>query len=97
MQLIKLSRDRPGSLILGYQAGVSIQRELLGPPGSKYRSILQSPETWKEAWDEAGKRTATQWKIESMLVTWEQLGNDPKETAYMGTDVLMLEFVITKE
>jgi hypothetical protein len=30
-------------------------------------------------------------------VTWEQLGNDPKETAHMGTDVLMLEFVITRE
>ncbi|TEY32377.1 hypothetical protein BOTCAL_0739g00020 [Botryotinia calthae] len=97
MQLVKLSRDRPGSLILGYQAGVPKQRELLGPPGSKYRSLLQSPETWKEVWDEAWKRTGTQWKTESRLLTWEQLGNDPKETAYMGTDVLMMEIVITRE
>ncbi|THV47612.1 hypothetical protein BGAL_0299g00010 [Botrytis galanthina] len=96
-QLVKLSRDRPGSLILGYQAGVPKQRELLGPPGSKYRCLLQSPETWKEVWDEVGKRTGTQWKTESRLLTWEQLGNDPKETAYMGTDVLMMEFVITRE
>ncbi|TGO31600.1 hypothetical protein BHYA_0495g00030 [Botrytis hyacinthi] len=90
---VKLSRDRPGSLILGYQAGVPKQRELLG---SKYRCLLQSPETWKEVWDEVGKRTGTQWKTESRLLTWEQLGYDPKETAYVGTDVLM-EFVITRE
>ncbi|TGO75077.1 hypothetical protein BELL_0236g00160 [Botrytis elliptica] len=61
------------------------------------QSLLQSPETWKEVWDEVGKRTGTQWKTESRLLTWEQLGNDPKESAYMGTDVLMMEFVITRE
>ncbi|KAF7905605.1 uncharacterized protein EAF01_006126 [Botrytis porri] len=94
--LVKLSRDRPGSLILAYQVGVPKQRGLLGPPGSNCRCLLQSLETWKEVWDEVGKRTGTQWKTESRLLTWEQLGNDPKEIAYMGTDVLMIGFVMTR-
>ncbi|KAI9650138.1 hypothetical protein NHQ30_000151 [Ciborinia camelliae] len=97
INLVKLSRSKPGSLILGYQAGVSEQRELVGPKGSKYRSLLHSPETWKDLWGEVGRKTGTQWKTESRLVTWEQLGHDPEETAYMGRDVLMLEFVVTRE
>ncbi|APA07193.1 hypothetical protein SS1G_04080 [Sclerotinia sclerotiorum 1980 UF-70] len=97
IQLVKLSRARPGSLILGNQAGVPEQRELLGPKGSKYRSLVHSPQSWKDMWDEVGKRTGTQWKTESKLLTWEQLGHDPEETAYMGRDILMLEFVITRQ
>lgn len=55
--LINLSRAKRGSLILGYQAGVRAQRDLVGLKGSKYRSLLHSPESWRELWDEAGRRT----------------------------------------
>ncbi|PQE19363.1 methyltransferase domain-containing protein [Rutstroemia sp. NJR-2017a BVV2] len=95
VELVKLSR--PGSLIIGYQAGVKVPREVHGPKGSQYKTFLQSPETWKKMWDDVGERTGNVFKTEAKLLTWEELGHDPEETAYMGRDVLMMEFVITRE
>lgn len=43
------------------------------------------------------RRTASRWRTEARLLTWEELGHDPEETAFMGRDVLMLEFVVTRE
>jgi len=96
IELVKLSRAKPGSLILGYQAGVLEQRELVGPKGSKYRSLLHTEDTWMELWQEVGKKTGSEWKSESKLLTWEELGHNPEETVYMGSDVLMQEFVLTR-
>ncbi|KAJ8070595.1 hypothetical protein OCU04_000969 [Sclerotinia nivalis] len=54
-QLVKLSRDRPGSLILGYQCGVPEQREVVGPKGSKYRPLLHSRKLGRNCGMELGK------------------------------------------
>lgn len=87
----------PGSLIVGFQAGGLTTKIGKGPEDSKWEAQLQTPETWKEMWDEVGKVTNTKWRTEAKVRKWEEVGYDPKDTAYMGEDVQVLEFVVTRE
>lgn len=47
-------------------------------------------------WDAVGESTGTKWISEASLKTWKECGYKPEETAYLGEDARMLEFVVTR-
>lgn len=95
-QLSKFSR--PGTLVVGYQAASTggPKKETRGERGAEYTGRLQNVESWDEMWDAVGKGTGTEWKSEAKLKTWAECGYDPEETAYLGEDARLIEFVVTR-
>jgi hypothetical protein len=90
--------SRLGTLVVGYQ-GASVggpKKETNGETGSEYTGRLQNVESWKEMWDAVGKATGTEWKSEAKLKTWVECGYDPEETAYLGEEARLIEFVVTR-
>jgi len=47
-------------------------------------------------WDVVGESTGTTWNVEASLKTWTECGYKAEETAYLGEDARMLEFVVTR-
>ncbi|CCD56184.1 hypothetical protein BofuT4_P147940.1 [Botrytis cinerea T4] len=71
-----------GSLIIGFQAG---------------GLTTKTPESWKRMWESVGEQTGTLWETQVRVRTWEDVGYDPKDTVYMGKELQMLEFVVTRK
>ncbi|KAM0126387.1 hypothetical protein ACHAO1_010080 [Botrytis cinerea] len=85
-----------GSLIIGFQAG-GLTTKVGEVTGTKYRAELQTPESWKRMWESVGEQTGTLWETQVRVRTWEDVGYDPKDTVYMGKELQMLEFVVTRK
>jgi SAM-dependent methyltransferase len=90
---------RPGGMVVGFQVGTAggpSKRHWDG--GEKFHSwMMQDPESWREMWELVGKETGTEWRVDGAeLKTWEEVGLDPKETAYLGEHARILQFVVTR-
>ncbi|TEY79478.1 hypothetical protein BOTCAL_0044g00110 [Botryotinia calthae] len=70
-----------GSLIIGFQAG-ALTTKVGKVTGFKYRAELQTPESWERMWESVGGQTGTLWETQVRVRTWEDIGYDPKDTAY---------------
>ena len=55
-----------------------------------HRWMSQNPEAWREMWEAVGGSTDTEWNSDACLKTWEEVGIDPKETAYLGDNARIL-------
>ena len=87
--------SRPGTMVVGYQAGV-LGGPMTASEKPEYTTRLQNVESWKQMWDVVGESTGTEWKSEAKLRTWAECGYIPEETAYLGDDSRMLQFVVTR-
>ena len=90
--LVALTKSQPGSLIMGSQVGTSGGRKVGPDEQTKSPYFMHSPETWKQMWMEVSEQTGTKWSCDVQLRTWEDMGFDTKETAYLGEDTGMLVF-----
>lgn len=88
--LVALSR--PGALIVGNQMGQAHAGEVV-PDGFTVPLYVQSPASFGRLWDEAGLATGTRWETQCWLRPWAHIGVDRKESAFMGPDVGIMEFV----
>ena len=92
-QLIALSA--PGAMVVGFQGGV-LNGKVKTFEKTGAMAYVHDPETFQRIWDEAAKGTGTKWKSEAELKTWEEVGYDPKDLAYMGEDARILQFVVNR-
>ncbi|ESZ99047.1 hypothetical protein SBOR_0581 [Sclerotinia borealis F-4128] len=85
----------PAALIVGHQIGNVENKEVLNKALQipQWRHNVQS---WVEMWDEVGKETGTEWRSEAWLRTWEDMGWDAKDSAWMEPGDMVLDFVVTR-
>lgn len=90
INLVALSRPKPGSLIAGDQMG-SLKAGSYTVPmegGSHYRHNV---ETFHAFWKEVGERTGTRWDVEAAL-GGSQAIQDNQKSKYIDQDVRMIQF-----
>lgn len=67
VRIVKLLRQKPGSLLVGRQVGheeAGAKAHRTNPDGEMFRHNVQS---FKEMWEEVGKKTGTKWKVDASL------------------------------
>lgn len=91
-KLVALTKNQRGSLIMGAQAGTSGGRKVGPDELVKSPFFMHSPDTWKKLWAEVSEETGTRWECTAELKTWEAMGYERSEVAYLGEDAGMLVF-----
>lgn len=86
---------KPGSLIVGLQMGKPVAGEVTTGE-LKVPLFLHTPESFANLWNEAGESTSTKWETEAWPRSWEHIGVDPADMAWMGADVRPFEFAVRR-
>ena len=87
---------RPGGMVVGFQVGTVGENLIKASDLSRSDCYWHSPETFQTMWDQVGEDTGTVWASEAQLKTWEEIGWDPQETAYLGKDARIIQFVVNR-
>jgi len=91
-QLCVLSKV--GSLVVGLQIGSRLDEKDRGV--AKFKGFGHNVETFRRMWDVVGKEMGMEWKCEADLKTWDEVEFDAEETAYLGEDACVLQFVVRR-
>lgn len=86
---------RPGSMIVGSQVGNVNAKEVV----SKVIQMPQwrhDPASFERLWNQVGAETGTHWNCQAWLRSWEDMGWDPKDVAWLEDGVRSIEFVVTR-
>lgn len=86
---------KPGSLIAGLQMCKPVAGEVLMQP-LKVPLYIHNPESFAKLWDEAGALTGTGWETQGWPRSWEHIGVDPADMAWMGHGVEIFEFAVRR-
>lgn len=90
-QLLKLLRaEKRGSTVVGFQIG-SLAARVTGL--GTYR---HDPDSFRGMWERAGRETGTRWSCDVQLRFFEDLGLDGEDSAYLGDDARILQFVVDR-
>lgn len=94
-KIVELSAK--GAMVIGIQIGLLEGRlkHLKTDKADAYH-FFHDPETFQKLWDQAGEETETKWNSDSRLKTFEEIGMDSKDAAYLGPDARILEFAVTR-
>ena len=86
---------RPGSIVVGCQMGNLVAQDvvLASVPIPQWR---HDPESFRRFWGQVGEETGTEWKCEAWLRTWEDVGWDPEDWAWMEDGARVIEFVASR-
>jgi hypothetical protein len=87
---------RPGSLVLGYQIGNVTAKDVVNPV-LKLRQWRHDPVSFAEMWERVGAETGTVWETEARLRSWEDMGWDPADHAWMEPGDRVIDFVVTRK
>jgi hypothetical protein len=87
---------KPGSLIIGHQIGNLDAHEELNP-ALQLNQWRHNPASFAKLWTEVGAQTGTGWEIEARLLSWEDMGWDPADQAWMEPGVKVIDFVVTRK
>jgi hypothetical protein len=93
-QVAKLSK--PGSLIVGFQAGTAggATKE---PGEDKFHYwIRQDPESWAEMWDVVGQDGGMEFKSDAALLQYHEIGVVAKDVEYLGPLSRILRFEVRR-
>lgn len=93
VQLVELSSS-PGALIVGFQIGSAGERNILASGLAKLDVYWHNPESLAELWGCVGKETGTRWESKASLMTWEEVGWNPKDIEYLGSDARVIQFAV---
>ena len=86
--------SKPGSLVVGYQIGnVEAQQLKFKVSVPQWR---HDPASFDKMWNQVGAETGSKWETKARLLTWEDIGLDPAETAFMDPGDRILDFVVTR-
>ena len=72
-RVMKLLRQKKGSILVGRQVGNVNPKEYVGPQREKSR-FWHNAESWKRMWEEVGQATDSKWNVEVTLVGVEETG-----------------------
>lgn len=86
---------KPGSMIVGNQIGNPTAQEI------RLKSITipayrHNPESIEKFWNQVGNETGTKWKTQAWMKSFEQMGWEAKDGAWMESGVAIIEFAITR-
>lgn len=95
VQLVGLSSG-PGAMVVGFQVGSVGVRLREASDLAKSDAYWHSPGSFREMWERVGRETGTKWECEAVLLTWEEVGWDPKDTEYLGDDARIIQFVVNR-
>ena len=95
VQLVGLSSG-PGAIVAGFQIGSAGERKILASGLAKSDVYWHNPTSFAEIWDRVSRETGTRWKSNASLMTWEEVGWNPKDTEYLGSAARVLQFVVTR-
>jgi SAM-dependent methyltransferase len=87
---------KPGAIVLGYQIGNVEAKEVVN--GVLHLKLWRhDPASFAKMWDQAGAETGTTWETEARLRSWEDMGWDPADQAWMEPGDRVIDFVITRK
>ncbi|KAI9665928.1 MAG: hypothetical protein M1821_003863 [Bathelium mastoideum] len=92
---VEFSSPKPGTLVVGHQIGNVQSGEITMKAGTR-PSWRHDPTSFARLWEHAGAETNTEWKTEARLLTWEDIGWDAKDHAWMFEGDRVLDFVVTR-
>ena len=94
VQLVGLSSG-PGAIVVGFQVGSVGERNILPSGLAKSDAYWHNPRSFAEIWDRVSRETGTRWESKASLMTWEEVGWDPKDIEYLGSDARVIQFVVS--
>ncbi|MCJ1287941.1 hypothetical protein MMC26_007293 [Xylographa opegraphella] len=87
---------RPGGMVVGFQVG-TVGENLIKAAGlAKSDCYWHNPGTFQRMWSQVSEDTGMVWVSEAQLKTWEEIGWNPQETAYLGKDARIIQFVVNR-
>lgn len=87
---------KPGAILLGYQIG-NIEAKEVTNPALKVPQWRHDPASFAKMWAQVGAATGTTWETEARLHTWEDMGWDPADSAWMEPGDKVIAFVVTRK
>ena len=94
-QIIQLSKV--GTMVVGYQIGNADSNERqMDAEFNSVKILKQSPETFARLWREAGESTGTIWETEASMRSFESIGWDTEDCAWLPPGDEVLDFVVTR-
>lgn len=92
----KLTRfTKPGSLIVGLQMGKPVADEVT-VGDLKVPLYIHDPQSFAKLWEEVSALTGTEWEARAWPRSWEYIGVDSTDMAWMGADVKPFEFAVRR-
>lgn len=86
---------KPGSLIVGLQMGKPVAGQVLAQQ-LKVPLYIHSSKSFEDMWEKVGAITSTRWETQAWPRSWEYIGVDPADMAWMGPDVQIFEFAVRR-
>lgn len=86
---------KPGALVLGYQIGNVEGKQVM----SRTLQVPQwrhDPASFAEMWNQVGAKTGSTWETEAWLRSWEDMGWDPEDQAWMEPGDRVIDFIVTR-
>jgi len=95
-RIVKLLRDKEGSLLLGRQVGDVVAGETVHNTNKSLNMFRHNSESFKKMWEEVGEATGTKWRVESEMMVPE--GSYIKERGEAhGPSVRCIRFSVFRE
>ena len=94
-RIVKFSRPGVEALVVGHQIGNVTAKEMtmVGIKAPFYRHNAQS---FARMWDQVGEETGTKWMTQARLLTWDDLGWDSTDVAWMMEGDCLIDFVVKR-
>ncbi|KAJ5309683.1 S-adenosyl-L-methionine-dependent methyltransferase [Penicillium atrosanguineum] len=86
---------KPGALVMGYQIGNVEAKEVVN-------STLQvcqwrhDPVSFAKMWDQVGAGTDSKWEAQAWLRSWDDMGWDPADQAWLEPGDTVIDFVVSR-
>ena len=86
---------RAGSMVVGCQIG-NVEAKDVVSKTIQAPQWRHNPASFQRLWDQVGAETGTKWKCQAWLRSWEDMGWDPKDQAWMEDGARVIDFVVTR-
>lgn len=95
VRIVKLLRERTGSVVLGRQIGHLVAGEQAGRLDPKKSRFRHNEESFKDMWREVGELTGSRWRVEVEVQDWNWEGEGgASEVASSDKGMIRLRFVV---
>jgi hypothetical protein len=95
-RIVRLLRDRKGSLLVGRQVGNLDAGEQVHRTNKSQTMFRHNVESFKKLWDEVGESTGTKWRVEAELSKVDE-GFLNERSSTHGPNVRRLRFSVWRE
>ena len=88
--------SKPGALVVGYQIGSAVGKEVQNPHAKYLKQWRHDPASLARIWEQAGDDSGTKWKVQAWVRSWEFVGMDAEEAAFMMPGDVPIDFVVER-